>query len=246
MTWVLVAVLCVSITGIAYATRTIARMRSRSRALPAAHKRAPRMRTGAGVQTSGHRRESGEHDDPTTGAGDDETVMMGDKTRSRLSQTHIDALLHKAHAASFAGDFREAAALYTDLLDGCPGHITAHLERGRAYLDLGDYNRAMSDFVMAEDLDPKSPLAQIATGDLHFARKEYARAISCYDGALALDLEHALAWCRRGISHGFRDNHEQALEDLLRAKKLDPDIPNLETYLTTARSKAERARKKRR
>jgi tetratricopeptide (TPR) repeat protein len=171
---------------------------------------------------------------------DDETVLMSEKTRARLSQKHVDTLLQRARAATAAGDFRQAVAVYSELLDGRPEQLDARVERGRAYLDLGDYLRAMSDFVMAEDLVPDSPLPLVAIGDLHFARKDYSRAIDCFDLALSIAPDHAMAWCRRGLSHAYRGHDDRAVRDLLRAKQLDPDIPNLDTHLAMARRKASR------
>jgi Flp pilus assembly protein TadD len=173
---------------------------------------------------------------------DEETVLMGEKTRARLSQKHLDALLVRARAATREGDFRQAVSIYSDLLDGSPEHLESRVERGRAYLDLGDYNRAMSDFVVAEDLVPDSPMPLVAIGDLHFARKDYARAIECFDLALSIAPDHAMAWCRRGVSHANRGHPEQAQRDLLQAKKLDPDIPNLDSHLALAKRKAAKKR----
>jgi tetratricopeptide (TPR) repeat protein len=198
---------------------TRARQRRRS-ALEAARSRDPRSRYGLSYEPA-----------------DEETVLMSEKTRARLSQKHIDTLLHRARAATAAGDFRQAVACYSELLDGSPDQVDARVERGRAYLDLGDYNRAMSDFVVAEDLVPDSPLPLVAIGDLHFARKDYARAIECFDLALSIAPDHAMAWCRRGLSHAYRGHHDLACRDLLQAKKLDADIPNLDTHLAMARRK---------
>lgn len=169
---------------------------------------------------------------------DDETLQMGDPTRSRLGRHAVQGLLEQARAAASTGDFREAALLYSDLLDGAPDHLEGLVERGRVYLDLADYNRAMSDFVRAEDVDPESALPLVAIGDLCFVRKDYEGAIEKLDAALALDPRHAMAWCRRGLSHSYRGNHAQALDDLQHAKRLDPDLPNIDTFIALERKKS--------
>lgn len=177
---------------------------------------------------------------------EDETVLMGDKTRSQLSQKHIERLLREGSEAAAAGDLHKAAGIYTDLLDSSPDHLEARVARGRVWLDLGDFNRAMSDLVAAEDLSPDSPLPLVGIGDLHFSRKDYARAIECFDIALSIAPDHAMAWCRRGISHYYRGHRDLALEDLSRAKSIDPRIPNLDTYIAMARKGGDKPRKKKR
>jgi hypothetical protein len=49
-----------------------------------------------------------------------------------------------------------------------------------------------------------------------------------------------MAFCRRGISHYYRKNYRDALDDLMRAQKLDADIPNIQTYVSMAKKKAKR------
>ena len=51
---------------------------------------------------------------------------------------------------------------------------------------------------------------------------------------------HAMAMCRRGISHYYRKNYDTAVADLTRAQALDPDIPNISTYVGMAKRKTKR------
>jgi tetratricopeptide (TPR) repeat protein len=74
-------------------------------------------------------------------------------------------------------------------------------------------------------------------GDFFFARKEYRKAIDFFNEALEVSPDHAMAWCRRGISYYYRREYDAAVTDLTRAMKLNPDIPNISTYLSTAKRK---------
>ncbi len=136
-----------------------------------------------------------------------------------------------------SGDLHGAADLYSDILDADPEQFSAYVSRGRVYLDLGDYSRAMSDFMRAQEI-AEHPDADVAMGDLFFARKEYARAIGHYDAALDQLPDHAMALARRGMALHYRKRHREALADLERAEALDPDIPNLGTYVAMVRRKA--------
>jgi hypothetical protein len=49
-----------------------------------------------------------------------------------------------------------------------------------------------------------------------------------------------MAFCRRGISHYYRKNYKEAVDDLLRAERLDPEIPNIQTFVSMARKKVKK------
>lgn len=155
----------------------------------------------------------------------------------RLTLDEIKDLIGRAKSAAERGDLEGGVALYSDVLDADPDSIEASIGRGRLYLDLGDFARAMSDFSVAEDLAPESPEPQVAIGDLYFARKEYRKAIDYFNAALEVSPNHAMAFCRRGISHYYRKDYNEALEDLNNAQRLDPDIPNIRTYVSMAKKK---------
>ena len=181
-------------------------------------------------------------DDDEQWEDDDELSIEMDEqptapTLVRPSDSEVAKMLEEAAAATDRSDLHGAADLYSDVLDADPDNVQAAVSRGRLYLDLGDFARAMSDFVAAEDLAPEDPEPKIAVGDLYFARKDYRKAIDYFNTALGLAPNHAMAFCRRGISHYYRKNYSAATTDLRKAKKLDPDIPNIETYIGMARKK---------
>ncbi|MBX2800046.1 MAG: tetratricopeptide repeat protein [Myxococcales bacterium] len=159
---------------------------------------------------------------------------------ARPSPDEVAAVFSRAQSAAAAGDLQAGADLYSDVIDADPDHVPAHVARGRLYLDLGDYSRAMSDFMVAEEIASDSPEPQVAIGDLYFARKDYRKAIEYFNAALEMAPNHAMAFCRRGISHYYRKNYPDALEDLLRAQRIQPDIPNIMTYVSMAKKKARR------
>jgi tetratricopeptide (TPR) repeat protein len=76
---------------------------------------------------------------------------------------------------------------------------------------------------------------QVALGDLFFARKEYGRASAYFDAAIRLDESHARSWFRRGLSRFYRKEFAPAVEDMERAKKLDPLLPSVDTFIDRAR-----------
>jgi tetratricopeptide (TPR) repeat protein len=154
------------------------------------------------------------------------------------SPAEIKQMYATAQKAAELGQLQEAADLFSDVIDADENHLDAHVARGRLYLDLGDYARAMSDFMVAEEIDEASPEPQVAIGDLYFHRKDYRKAIDYFNAALQMSPNHAMAFCRRGISHYYRKNYKEALDDLERANKLDPDIPNISSFISMAKRKS--------
>jgi hypothetical protein len=132
-------------------------------------------------------------------------------------------------------DVAQAVLLYSDVIDAEPGNVDALLSRGRLCMDLGDYTRAASDFLKAESRAPGEAEVQVALGDLFFARKEYGRASAYFDAAIRLDESHARSWFRRGLSRFYRKEFAPAVEDMERAKKLDPLLPSVDTFIDRAR-----------
>jgi tetratricopeptide (TPR) repeat protein len=154
-----------------------------------------------------------------------------------LSNRQIEQLLQRASAAAEAGDLQQAIQLYSDALDFDPDNVPASVGRGLAWLDLSDYARAMSDFTVAEDLAPNDAEVNAAIGKLYYDRKDYGRAIDYLDQAVQQNPRHAMAWCRRGISHYYRKDYARAYNNLIEAEKLDPNIPNIRTYVGMVRKR---------
>lgn len=193
------------------------------------------------LQASGEP-EFDDDDDEDDEEEDDEVIEQarGAEPPPGPTPEQIQELLDRAQSAAEAGDLQGGADLYSDALDLDPDSVSAHVARGRLYLDLGDYSRAMSDFMVSEDIAPEDPEPQVAIGDLYFARKDYRKAIDYFNAALQLAPNHAMAYCRRGISHYYRKNYSEALTDLLKAEKLDRDIPNIQTFVSMARKKVKK------
>lgn len=157
-----------------------------------------------------------------------------------LAPVDISDSLKKAKEAAENGDLHDAIDLFSDILDAEYEHVEALVGRGRVQLVLGDFARAMSDFTIAAEVAPGDPEPCIAIGDLYFERKDYKSAIEYYDAGLTADPSHALGFCRRGISHYSRKDYTEAVADLNKAHRLDPELANIKTYISMAKKKARR------
>jgi tetratricopeptide (TPR) repeat protein len=153
-----------------------------------------------------------------------------------LTAKQVEALVGQAEAAA-RRNVHEAVLLYSDVLDAQPNHPRALTARGRLYLDLGDFPRAISDLLRATERDPSDVLAHAGIGDFWFARKDYRRAISACDAAMVIAPDNADILYRRGMSRYYSRDFGPAVEDMERARKIDPRLPSIDTYLDRARRK---------
>lgn len=154
----------------------------------------------------------------------------------RLSDDALADLLANARATA-RRDLQEAALLYGDVLDADPSHLEALVQRGRIYLELHDFARAISDLLKAEEHAPDDASVHAALGELWFVRKDYRRAVAALDVALKAQGKQPAVLYRRGMSRMYLRDFAAAVEDLEAAKRLDPSLPSIDTYLDRARRK---------
>jgi tetratricopeptide (TPR) repeat protein len=110
------------------------------------------------------------------------------------------------------------------LLD--PNLAEAYIHRGNVYLAYGDLEAAFSDAEQALVADPKVPLpaAFLILGRVALEQRDYETALDELDKALLLDANLAEAYQRRGQVYQALANEDAAVEDFVRALRLDPRL----------------------
>jgi tetratricopeptide (TPR) repeat protein len=95
------------------------------------------------------------------------------------------------------------------------------LNRGLFYADCGDWDRAYPDFATAHELAPKEsePLVNLAAARIN--RGCFDTALEACQQVLERQPSHALALYNRGVAFAHLGRREDALRDLLEAKRLD-------------------------
>ncbi|MBD2460270.1 tetratricopeptide repeat protein [Oscillatoria sp. FACHB-1407] len=142
-----------------------------------------------------------------------EGVTGGKSSISNLSQGDRDILLRqRALAEVQQGNYLEAIALFTELIERNPDSATDYNNRGLVYFQGGQWEAALADYNRAIELNPRLDSVYNNRANYHASQGDLLEAILDYDTALDLNPGNIRAWINQGIT--FRDlkMYEQAVE----------------------------------
>ncbi|HEY9298260.1 MAG TPA: tetratricopeptide repeat protein [Phormidium sp.] len=136
--------------------------------------------------------------------------------KPRLVSTHVEAetsLRKLAQHKMSQGDYSEAIAIITGLLDRHPDNANDYNNRGFIYYQSGELDAALADYNKAIQLNPDLAAAYNNRANYYAAKKQLTKAIADYDRAIDLNPLHVRALINRGIT--FRDLklYDRALEN---------------------------------
>jgi tetratricopeptide (TPR) repeat protein len=132
---------------------------------------------------------------------------------SGLSQADQDLILRQqALLAAQQGNYDNAIAIFTQLIDRNPDSATDYNNRGLVYFQGGQLEAALADYTQALALNPRLDSAYNNRANYYAARGEFLEAILDYDMAIDLNPSNVRAWINQGIT--FRDlkMYERAVE----------------------------------
>ena len=112
------------------------------------------------------------------------------------------------------GDYTNAIALLSLLINRHPQNAVDYNNRGLIYFQSGDPQRALCDYNMALKLDPKLASAYNNRANYYAACGELAIAINNYNHALDLNPSYVRGWINRAITLRELGNYAEAIEDL--------------------------------
>jgi tetratricopeptide (TPR) repeat protein len=160
------------------------------------------------------------------------------------------AFFKRAEELYRAGNYRDAAAVYSGLIETHPDVEAAYLRRGDCYCSLNEFDLALADFAMALRLMPKDPRAHLAQSWAHLAKGATDLAMSDATEALRLDatlaeahlirteifarkgqpdraraarFDAVTAFYRRGVASVIKRDYEPAIADLERVIREAPN-----------------------
>jgi len=135
----------------------------------------------------------------------------------------VETYLAEGKAAFEKGDWDEAIAAFSQVLNIDPKQAIAFYDRGMAKSNKGELNGAVSDFSQAISLDPKMSEAYLSRGEAKAVQKDVDAAIADYTQAINIDPKMAIAFYKRGTIRTQKDDSEGALADLTQSILLDPN-----------------------
>lgn len=111
------------------------------------------------------------------------------------------------------GDYHEAIALLSQLIERHPGNAANYNNRGLIYFQYGDWEKALTDYNIAIALNPKLESAYNNRANYYAACGELEAAVNDYDEALDLNPTYTRAWINRGITLRDLGQYEEALDN---------------------------------
>lgn len=128
------------------------------------------------------------------------------------------------NAYSRVGDYQKAWEYYTKAINIEPGNANAYANRAFASNRMGRKEDALSDYGMAITLSPRLAEAIVNRGLIYYHENNFGQALIDFSQAVRLEPTannydfRALALIRAG-------QYDEALEDVIKANQLDPDLP---------------------
>jgi Flp pilus assembly protein TadD len=143
---------------------------------------------------------------------------LGDKTKARSD------FEKSAQMFQIAGDYRNAALSYANLIGLDDRNPDFYLARGLCYLKLGDYQTSISDLSKAVELEPKMFSGYLNLGQAYYRAGDYQRSIDAYKSAQKIKSDDQQVFV--GLTKAYF-----AKGDKSKAKKSYKEFEKLSTYI---------------
>ncbi|MDX2100361.1 MAG: tetratricopeptide repeat protein [Leptolyngbyaceae cyanobacterium bins.59] len=157
--------------------------------------------------------------------------------RNWSPNTFLTQNLHQqAMVQEETGQYQQAIASYTEIINTRPHEGIAYYQRGLLHQRLGQAQNALADLTRAIELGSKVEEAYYQRGNLRFRLGDRSAAIEDYTQAIKLHPEYTRAYVNRGTVHAELGNDRQAIEDYTRAIQLDGKLA--EAYLNRCLSQS--------
>lgn len=112
------------------------------------------------------------------------------------------------------GDYSEAIASLSHLIDRHPDNAIDYNNRGLIYFQSGELLKAIADYDKAIQLNPQLASAYNNRANYYAASGSLNQALADYDRALDLNPSHVRAWINRAITWRDLGEYKKAIEDL--------------------------------
>jgi tetratricopeptide (TPR) repeat protein len=144
-----------------------------------------------------------------------------------LSPERVSELLRTGREAIERGDYAQAYALGSTLLQNLPNDPRAHLLMGEVCLATGFVEEAIKHRKFVVDNGPPSPLREVQLGETYVHAGKLGDALAHYARAMKLDPDFAPAIAGRAEVYEMQANFKRAWKTLEPAIATQPTHPSL-------------------
>jgi tetratricopeptide (TPR) repeat protein len=111
------------------------------------------------------------------------------------------------------GNYTDAIALLSELINRHPHNAVDYNNRGLIYFQSGEMQKALRDYNAALKFNPHLASAYNNRANYYAACGELSAALADYDRAIDFNPRHVRAWINRGITLRDLGQYEQAIEN---------------------------------
>ena len=133
---------------------------------------------------------------------------------------NTDATFNKAEDLFANGEYKEAAALYTNVIIADPENVNAFLRRGFCNSVLKQYEASIKDFSFVIEKHPKHSFAYLSRGSAYNKTEQFKTALIDFDMVLNMDPKNQEAYNNRGWAKNGLGLYKEACADWKISKKL--------------------------
>ena len=143
-------------------------------------------------------------------------------TEEQLQQG--DELAKKAFNAINKGNFAQAEAYWTQLIETFPSNPAVWSNRGNSRVSQNKLDEAIADYNKAIKLAPDAVDPYLNRGAALEAQGHYQQAIADYNRVLEIDPNDAMAYNNRGNAKAGQENWQEAIADYQKASEIAPNF----------------------
>lgn len=135
-------------------------------------------------------------------------------------------------AKKHTGQFNEALTDFNTVLQKTPAFAQAYIARGDLFREHFEKPQdAVKDYLKAIETDTSSPKAHYWAGWCYNDLGFYEKAVPLLKKAVIFDAENHLTWTELGFSYYSLQQHDLALQQLLKANEIKPKFEMTVYYL---------------
>lgn len=133
---------------------------------------------------------------------------------------NADATFNKAENLFANGEYKEAAALYSKVINTDPENVNAFLRRGFCNSVLKQYEASIKDFSYVIEKHPKHPFAYLSRGSAYNKTEQFKTALIDFDMVLNMDPKNQEAYNNRGWAKNGLGLFKEACADWKTSRKM--------------------------
>jgi tetratricopeptide (TPR) repeat protein len=138
------------------------------------------------------------------------------------SISEADKYLSEAEACLEKGDYVNAIAGFTKVIEILPDYAFAYNNRSSMYVRIGENDKAIADCTAAIALVPKYPGPYSNRSAAYFQKGNYDKAIEDANMTISIDPKFSDAYVNRGNAYHKKGDVDRAIADCTYAIKIDP------------------------